>query len=152
MSVQPIGASDEATRLRHRTPAAWFDWPVSDDAARIAELERGFRRDGLPNLILDFSAAEDIFTRAIPFLTLTSYMNSDGEVVKSESNLLQVVTYTVDLFTTLDGFGTGRVAYLMQRFAPAEDDPSHSPLNAARKIAISRTLSRTMETNSELNE
>jgi hypothetical protein len=43
---------------------------VSDDAARIAELERGFRRDGLPNLILDFSAAEDVFTRAIPFLSL----------------------------------------------------------------------------------
>ena len=43
---------------------------MSDDAERIAELERGFRRDGVPNLILDFSAAEDIFTRAIPFLTL----------------------------------------------------------------------------------
>ena len=34
------------------------------------ELERGFRRDGLPNLIVDLSATEDIFTRAIPFLTL----------------------------------------------------------------------------------
>ncbi len=43
---------------------------MSDDAARIVELERGFRRDGLPNLILDFSAAEDVFTRAIPFLSL----------------------------------------------------------------------------------
>jgi hypothetical protein len=43
---------------------------VSDPDARIAELERGFRRDGLPNLILDFSAAEDVFTRAIPFLSL----------------------------------------------------------------------------------
>ncbi len=43
---------------------------MSDDAARIAELERGFRRAGLPNLILDFSAAEDVFTRAIPFLSL----------------------------------------------------------------------------------
>lgn len=43
---------------------------MSDDAGRIAELERGFRRDGLPNLILDFSAAEDVFTRALPFLTL----------------------------------------------------------------------------------
>jgi hypothetical protein len=41
-----------------------------DDTDRIAELERGFRRDGLPNLILDLSAAEDVFTRAIPFLTL----------------------------------------------------------------------------------
>jgi len=43
---------------------------VRDDDARIAELERRFRRDGVPNLILDFSAAEDVFTRAIPFLTL----------------------------------------------------------------------------------
>lgn len=79
--------------------------------------------------------------------------------------------FTVDLFTTLDGFGSGPVAYwgkegpellaqrdrtygereqtlvfgantyrLMQRFAPAEDDPSGAPLNAARKIVISRTL------------
>ncbi|MDH4112732.1 MAG: hypothetical protein OEV60_08640 [Actinomycetota bacterium] len=43
---------------------------MRDDDARIAELERRFRRDGVPNLILDFSAAEDVFTRAIPFLTL----------------------------------------------------------------------------------
>jgi hypothetical protein len=40
------------------------------DAKRIHELERGFRRDGLPNLIVGFSAAEDIFTRAIPFFAL----------------------------------------------------------------------------------
>ncbi len=43
---------------------------VNDDAARIDELERGFRRDGLPNLIVDYSATEDVFTKAIPFLTL----------------------------------------------------------------------------------
>ena len=36
---------------------------------RIAELEREFRRAGLPNLIEDYSAREDIFTRALPFLT-----------------------------------------------------------------------------------
>lgn len=40
------------------------------DGRRIRELEQGFRRDGLPNLIVDLSASEDIFTRAIPFLTL----------------------------------------------------------------------------------
>jgi dihydrofolate reductase len=82
-----------------------------------------------------------------------------------------MVTYTVDWFMTLDGFGSGPEAYwgkdgpelceqrartygnedqtlvfgantyrLMQRFAPPEDDPSHSPLNEAKKIAISRTL------------
>lgn len=43
---------------------------MSDDATRIAELERRFRRDGLPNLILDVSVTEDVFTRAIPFLTV----------------------------------------------------------------------------------
>ncbi|MGH2988831.1 MAG: dihydrofolate reductase family protein [Solirubrobacterales bacterium] len=81
-----------------------------------------------------------------------------------------MATYTADLFTTLDGFGTGRVPYwgkegpelleqrartfaedqtlvfgantfrLTARFAPAEDDPSSAPLRAARKIVISRTL------------
>lgn len=40
------------------------------DERRIRELEHEFRRDGLPNLIVDLSASEDIFTRAIPFLTL----------------------------------------------------------------------------------
>ena len=82
-----------------------------------------------------------------------------------------MATYTVDLFTTLDGFGSGPVPYwgkegpelleqrfrtyaedgqtlvfgantyrLMARFAPAENDPTFAPLNAARKIVLSRTL------------
>jgi hypothetical protein len=40
------------------------------DTRRIQELERGFRREGLPNLIVGFSAAEDVFTRVIPFLAV----------------------------------------------------------------------------------
>jgi hypothetical protein len=48
----------------------WFDASVQDDAERIHALERGFRRDGLPNLIVDYSVAEDVFRKAIPFLTL----------------------------------------------------------------------------------
>jgi hypothetical protein len=48
----------------------WFDSSVDADTTRIRELERGFRRDGLPNLIVGFTAAEDIFTRAIPFFAL----------------------------------------------------------------------------------
>ena len=48
----------------------WFDTRMGADESRIRELENGFRRDGLPNLIVDWSASEDIFTRAIPFLTL----------------------------------------------------------------------------------
>jgi dihydrofolate reductase len=87
-----------------------------------------------------------------------------------------MATYTVDLFTTLDGFGTGRKPYwgkegpelvdqrartygeedqtlvfgantyrLMQRFAPAGTDPSSAPLNAARKLIISRTLEEPLD-------
>jgi hypothetical protein len=37
---------------------------------RIRELERSFRQAGVPNLIEDYSAAEDVFTRALPLLTL----------------------------------------------------------------------------------
>lgn len=43
---------------------------VEPEITRIRELERGFRRDGLPNLIVDLSATEDVFTRAIPFFAL----------------------------------------------------------------------------------
>lgn len=48
----------------------WFDSSVDEGTERIRELERGFRRDGLPNLIVDLSVTEDIFTRASPFLAL----------------------------------------------------------------------------------
>jgi dihydrofolate reductase len=34
---------------------------------------------------------------------------------------------------------------LMQRFAPAETDPSSAPLNAARKLIISRTLEEPLD-------
>jgi hypothetical protein len=50
--------------------ALWFDACMDADEQRIRELERGFRRDGLPNLIVDLSAAEDVFTRALPFLAV----------------------------------------------------------------------------------
>ena len=79
--------------------------------------------------------------------------------------------FIVDLFSTLDGFGTGPVGYwgkegpelaaerarvfgepdqtlvfgantyrLMQRFHTKSSEPGSSPLNKARKIVISRTL------------
>jgi hypothetical protein len=37
---------------------------------RIDAFERAFRSAGLPNLIADYSAREDVFNRAIPFLAL----------------------------------------------------------------------------------
>jgi hypothetical protein len=38
--------------------------------ARIAELERGFRRAGLPLFIQDYSASTDVFNRVVPLLGL----------------------------------------------------------------------------------
>jgi hypothetical protein len=74
------------------------------DASRIRELERGFRRDGLPNLIVDLSATEDTFTRAIPFLTLVfvvEVMNA-LDVNAGWANLLLGLGGAVVLF---GGFG-----------------------------------------------
>ena len=66
---------------------------MDDDARRIEELERGFRREGLPNLILDFSVAEDVFTRALPFLTLVFVLEvvNAMDVEAGWANLLLVL-------------------------------------------------------------
>jgi hypothetical protein len=74
------------------------------DARRIRELERGFRRDGLPNLIVDLSATEDIFTRAIPFLTLVFVVEvvNPLDVNAGWANLLLGLGGAVVLF---GGFG-----------------------------------------------
>jgi hypothetical protein len=46
----------------------------------IAEYERSFRRAGLPNLIEDYSATEDVFTHALPFLALVFVVEMLGAV------------------------------------------------------------------------
>ena len=46
----------------------------------IAEHERRFRRAGLPNLIEGYSATEDVFTRALPFLGLVFVVEMLGAI------------------------------------------------------------------------
>jgi hypothetical protein len=74
------------------------------DASRIRELERGFRRDGLPNLIVDLSATEDIFTRAIPLFTVVFMVETVNalDVNAGWANLLLALGGAVVLF---GGFG-----------------------------------------------
>jgi dihydrofolate reductase len=62
-----------------------------------------------------------------------AYWGKDGPELREQ----RARTYGDEDQTLVFGANTYR---LFQRFAPAEDDPSHSPLNEARKIAISRTL------------
>jgi len=66
MAASLARAADMGTR-----GAMWLHRRVSDDVGRqINAFERSFRRAGLPNMIVGYSATEDIFTRAIPFLTV----------------------------------------------------------------------------------
>jgi hypothetical protein len=46
----------------------------------VAAYERGFRRAGLPLLIEDYSAREDVFTRAVPLLTLVLLVEVLGAI------------------------------------------------------------------------
>src|SRR5919106_737666 len=43
---------------------------VAAEAERVEELERGFRRAGLPMFVEGFSASTDVFNRALPLLGL----------------------------------------------------------------------------------
>lgn len=47
-------------------------------APNLAETERWFIRRGLPHLISDYNAAEDVFTRALPVLTLVFLLSMIG--------------------------------------------------------------------------
>ena len=47
---------------------------------RIRELERGFRSAGLPLLTEDYSATEDVFTRAIPLLAVVFVLEILGAI------------------------------------------------------------------------
>lgn len=62
-----------------------------------------------------------------------AYWGKDGPELREQ----RARTYGDENQTLVFGANTYR---LFQKFAPPEDDPSHSPLNEARKIAISRTL------------
>ena len=53
--------------------------PIECDC-RIRELERDFRRSGLPLLSEAYSATEDVFTRAIPLLALVFVLEILGAI------------------------------------------------------------------------
>jgi hypothetical protein len=79
------------------------------DEQRIRELENGFRREGLPNLIVDLTATEDVFTRALPFLAVV--------FVLEMANAFAVTAGWAELFLALGiaaalvlGFGLLNVA------------------------------------------
>jgi hypothetical protein len=97
---------------------------VEAEAERIRELERGFRRDGLPNLIVALSATEDIFTRASPFLALVFVV----EIV----NALDIeASWTTNLLLALGG-----AAVLIGAFGVLNVVRGRPFLSIPRKVGI----------------
>ena len=59
-----------AAGTREGPSAAWDVVAAVDRDEQLAEYERGFERAGLPLLIENYSASEDVFNRAFPLLAL----------------------------------------------------------------------------------
>ncbi len=73
--------------------------------ADLSAYERDFRRAGLPLLIEDYTAREDIFTRAVPLLTLVFVAEMLGAVSFDFSFLGNVGAALGGLAILLGGFG-----------------------------------------------
>jgi hypothetical protein len=71
----------------------------------IADYERGFRRAGLPLLIEDYSASEDIFNRAVPFLAFEFLVSVLGAVNLEWSALANVGALAGGLVLLLGTYG-----------------------------------------------
>jgi hypothetical protein len=84
-----------------RGPLPWLDTRMS-----IPDYERRFRRAGLPNLIEDYSATEDVFTRALPFLGLVFLVEVLGAInLEWDSWLANVGAFLGGVVLMLGAFG-----------------------------------------------
>ncbi len=75
----------------------------------IAAYERRFRRAGLPLLIEDYSATEDVFTRALPFLTLVFLLDILGAINLEWSAIANVAAFLGGVVILLGAFGVMNV-------------------------------------------
>jgi hypothetical protein len=71
----------------------------------ISEYEKQFRRAGLPLFIEDYSAAEDIFTRAVPILAFVFVAEMLGAISLNWSPLANVLAALGGLAILLGSFG-----------------------------------------------
>jgi hypothetical protein len=72
----------------------------------ISDYERRFRRAGLPNLIEGYSATEDVFTRALPFLGLVFLVEMLGAInLEWESWLANMGAFLGGVVLMLGAFG-----------------------------------------------
>ncbi len=72
---------------------------------RIRELERGFRRAGLPLLAEDYTATGDVFTRAIPLLALVFVIELLGAVNLEWSAIANALALLGGIALLLGAFG-----------------------------------------------
>lgn len=86
-------------------------WPASvestvvTDREELAAYERQFRRSGLPLFIEDYSASEDVFTRAAPFLALVFVGEMLGAIELDWPLALNIVAAIGGLLILVCAFG-----------------------------------------------
>jgi len=91
-------------RAGARGSIALVDEPADLDR-RIRELERDFRRAGLPNLAEGYHATEDVFTRALPALVIVFFLNMSA-ALRLEFTLAQnLVAFAVAVGVMAGAFG-----------------------------------------------
>ena len=88
----------------------------------LSAYERDFRRAGLPLLIEDYSAREDIFTRAVPLLTLVFVAEMLG-AIQAEWSLLENI-----------GAALGGLAFLLGGFVLLNALRGRPPLARPRDV------------------
>ena len=86
-----------------------MDEPLDRDH-RIRELERRFRSAGLPLLAADYSATEDVFTRAIPVLAVVFVFEILGAINLDWPAALNLLALLGGVALVLVGFGALNVA------------------------------------------
>ena len=85
-----------------------FDTAVADPRERdrrIREIERDFRRSGLPLLAEDYSATEDVFARAIPLLALVFVVEILGAINLDWTGGANALALAGGLVLVLGAFG-----------------------------------------------
>ncbi|MDO8213772.1 hypothetical protein [Conexibacter sp. CPCC 206217] len=95
-------------------------------AQRLSDYERGFRRAGLPLLIEDFSAREDVFNRAFPLLAfvllgeLLSALDVDWPVLANVGAVAAALALTLGAVMLVNRARGRRALAIPERIGPWE--------------------------------
>ena len=103
-----------------------------DRSRRLTHCEQELRRAGLPLLIEEYSATEDIFTRAVPFFVLVALVEVSGAVNLDWSLGANVGAVATAMVLLVGGFGLFNVL----RGHPFRTRPGRRSRRPQRRLAV----------------